>query len=71
MAKPNTIKIVLVSLLLAAGGATSTHPDIDSGCPPGQTRVDDAETGKYDCASERDFEDMRDVMDEHKRRPDY
>jgi len=58
------VKILIVSLLLAAGcNTTSTHPDIDSGCPPGQIRVEDEDTGKYDCATEDDYRDFGDSMD--------
>jgi len=59
------VKILIVSLLLAAGCATSsTPPDIDSGCPPGQIRVEDEDTGLYDCATEDDYRDFGDARDE-------
>ncbi|MDH3988783.1 MAG: hypothetical protein OEV34_06630 [Gammaproteobacteria bacterium] len=62
------VKILIVSLLLAVGcTATSTHPDIDSGCPPGQIRVEDEDTGRYDCATEDDYRDFGDDRDERSR----
>ena len=67
MTQVNLLGVLLVSLLLAAGCATSTHSESGTGCPPGQTRIEDENTDMYDCASREDYEDMRDVMDEQNR----
>lgn len=62
------IKVLLVSFLLFAGcSTTSTGTVTDTGCPPGYTRIDDENTGTYDCASRQDMEDIGDIIDEHKR----
>jgi len=55
--------ILSVNLLFLAGCATSTVPQADSGCPPGHVRVDNEDTGEYDCASQREYEDIVDAMD--------
>lgn len=54
----------MISLLLAGCG-TATGPHIESGCPPGHVRVDNKDTGEYDCATQREYEDIVDSMDEH------
>ena len=64
------ISAFLVSLLLFGGCSTTstvTGTVTDTGCPPGYTRVEDEETGTYDCASRRDMEDIGDVLDGHRR----
>ena len=77
MKHANSLVVPFISLLLVAGCATSTHSDSETadsetaesetGCPPGQTRIEDENTDMYDCASREDYEDMRDVMDEQNR----
>ena len=63
------MKIVLVCLVILAGcTAGATRSNIDSGCPPGQTRIEDENTGTYDCASRQDMEDIGEVLDEHRGR---
>jgi hypothetical protein len=64
MTLPNPILSLMLSLLLLAGCATSTGPHVESGCPPGYVRVDNEDTGEYDCASQQDYEDIVDAMDE-------
>ena len=64
MTLPNKIRILMISLLLASC-ATSSGTHIESDCPPGYVRVDNIDTGEYDCASQRDYEDIVDSMDEH------
>jgi uncharacterized lipoprotein YajG len=56
--------ILVVGLLFLTGCAASSSPQIDSGCPPGSTRVNNEDTGEYDCASQREYEDIVDRMDE-------
>jgi len=64
MTLPTSSRILKISLLLLTGCASSAGPHIESGCPPGTVRVDDEDTGKYDCASEELYEEIRDIMDE-------
>ncbi len=67
MKHASSLVVLFVSLMLVAGCATSTHSESGTGCPPGQTRIEDENTDMYDCASREDYEDMRDVMDEQNR----
>ncbi len=67
MKKLNSLAILFVGVFLVAGCATSTQSEVDSGCPPGQIRVQDENTDLYDCASRQEYEDIRDEMDEHHR----
>ena len=65
MASPKSIKILMIGLLLMTGCATSTGlPHSQSGCPPGTVRIQDEDTDKYDCASQEQYEEIRDIMDE-------
>lgn len=64
MAMLNSIKILMIGLLLLAGCGASTGRHTESGCPPGYIRVNNEDTGEYDCASQRDYEDIVDSMDE-------
>ena len=66
MASINSLNILLISLLLLTSCATSTaSPHSQSGCPRGTVRIQDEDTGKYDCASQQEYEEIRDIMDEH------
>jgi hypothetical protein len=67
MTQANSLEVLFVCLFLAAGCATSTQSEVDSGCPPGQIRVEDENTDMYDCADRQEYEDMREVMDEDYR----
>jgi len=67
MKKTNLSALLFISVFLAAGCATSTQSEVDSGCPPGQIRVQDENTDLYDCASRQEYEDIRDEMDEQHR----
>jgi len=64
MTTPISSLILMVSLLLLTGCVTSSGPQVDSGCPPGSVRVNNEDTGEYDCASQREYEDIVDRMDE-------
>jgi len=59
--------LIAAVFVLVSGCATSTQSETDSGCPPGQVRVEDENTDMYDCATRQDYEDMRDAMDENYR----
>lgn len=63
----SAINITVISLLLVTGCTMSTGPHLETGCPPGQVRVEEGHTGEYDCASEREYEDIIDAIDEHSR----
>jgi hypothetical protein len=58
----------LICLLAATGCTAATGPHLDTGCPPGQVRVEDEHTGEYDCASEQDYQELMDHLDEHGHR---
>jgi hypothetical protein len=60
---PNSKKILMISLLLLAGCATSTDPQSQSDCPPGSVKIQDEGTGEYDCASEKEYEEIRHEFD--------
>jgi len=64
MTMPNSLMILMVGLLLLTGCVASSSPQVESGCPPGSVRVDNEDTGEYDCASQREYEDIVDRMDE-------
>lgn len=55
---------ICIGPLLLTGCAAVTDPGNDSSCPPGYVRVDNEDTGEYDCASQREYEDIVDAMDE-------
>ena len=59
---------VIIIGLLFTGCALSTGQHLDTGCPPGEVRVEDDHTGEYDCASEDDYEDLMEHLDEHSHR---
>ena len=61
---PNSIKILMISLLLLTGCATSTGSQSQSDCPPGSVKIQDEDTGKYDCASQREYEEIGDALDQ-------
>ena len=59
---------MLAGLPLVNGCATSSSsPAVDTGCPPGYTRIENEHSGTYDCASRRDMDDIGDVIDEDRR----
>ena len=62
----NSTLIILLGVLLAACAISTTAPVGDTGCPPGHVRVDDDNTGKYDCADPREYEDILEEHDEHR-----
>jgi hypothetical protein len=62
------IYIPLIGLLMVSGCALTSGPHLDTGCPQGQVRVEDEHTGEYDCASQEDYEDLMEAIDEHSRR---
>ena len=64
MTLPNSIKILMISLLLITGCVTSTGPQsLSDDCPPGSVKIQDEGTGEYDCASEKEFEEIRHEFD--------
>ncbi len=58
----------IIALLVVTGCTATTGQHLETGCPPGQVRVEDDTTGDFDCASEKDYEDLMDHLDEHGRR---
>ena len=58
----------IICLLLVTGCATPAGQHLETGCPPGQVRVQADTTGDFDCASEKDYEDLMDHLDEHSHR---
>ena len=70
MTLSNSIKVLIIGLLLLSGCTTSTGPPgLSDDCPPGYMKIQDEDSGKYDCASEKEYEEMSDVFEEQDRRP--
>lgn len=56
--------ILVISPLLLTGCVTSTGPQSQSDdCPPGFVKIQDEGTGEYDCASEKEYEEIRHDFD--------
>jgi len=62
---PSLMTILMIGLLLLTGCVSSTGTHSQSGCPPGTVRIQDEDTDKYDCASQEQYEEIREIMDEH------
>ena len=69
MTLSNSTKFLMISLLLLTGCATSTGQPGQSDCPPGHMKIQDEDSGKYDCASEKEYDEMSEVFEEQDRRP--
>ena len=66
MTSANSIKIFMIGLLLQTGCATSTSPHVQSDCPPGTVKIQDEDTDMYDCATQEQYEEMRDIYDAYR-----
>jgi len=65
MTLPNSIKILMISLLLLTGCATSTGPQSPSDCPPDSVKILNRDTGEYGCLFQEEYEEiLRDTEDD-------
>ena len=64
MTLPDSAKFLMISLLLLAGCATSDEPQSQVGCPPDTIEILDEDTGRYDCVTQLEWEQILRVLEE-------
>jgi major membrane immunogen (membrane-anchored lipoprotein) len=57
---------IVICLLLLTGCAASTVPSSQSGCPDGTIRIENEDTGNYDCVSQLEYEQIIRDLDEER-----
>ncbi len=64
---PSSIKLLMASsLVLLAACATQTDQQNQSDCGPDFVRILNEETGRYDCVSQLEMEQIIDELDERR-----